>query len=46
MVSKELYDFLKYWAEKTKKGETSSLTGLEILLLEIYDQWLRDNKRL
>ena len=42
--SPRLTEFLAYWSEKVKRGENSGLGGVEIMILEIYDNWLRANE--
>lgn len=39
-MSRVLAKFLKEWREKERKGEVSGLDRMEVIALELYDQWL------
>ena len=32
---------MEYWGKRVQAGTNSSLGGVEIMMLEIYDNWLR-----
>ena len=41
--SDRLEKFLSYWDGKVRRGENSEIGVLERMMLEIYDNWLREN---
>ena len=40
--SERLEAFFKYWDDKVRRGESSRIGGIEAMMLEIYDNWLRE----
>ena len=40
--SDRLEAFYKYWDDKVREGLVSGLSGTECMVLEIYDDWLRE----
>ena len=40
--SERLEAFFKYWDDKVRRGENSRIGRIEAMMLEIYDDWLRE----
>lgn len=43
--SEELQAFLEYWSRQVDRGKNSPLDRIEIMTLEIYDNWRRSYSR-
>lgn len=45
-MSKQLKEFFQYFDIRVRKGFSSSLTGSELIILEMYDDFLKKKKYL
>ena len=43
--SERLQAFLTHWAERVRHGENSPMGNVEVMMLEIYDNWLREYEK-
>lgn len=43
-MSRHLEEFLHWWGQKAATGAVADLTRIEVIVLELYDQWLKDRE--
>jgi hypothetical protein len=43
--SDRLQAFLEHWNQRVRAGQNSSMGNIEVMMLEVYDNWLRDYEK-